>query len=100
MARATAEKAWKRHALDKLADQILQDVRARCGDPQQWTDAQFIPHPSTYLNQRRWEDDPSVAAPNHGGNVIDADFGRLPRETQEAADAINAASAKRLGIKP
>jgi hypothetical protein len=23
-----------------------------------WTDAQFIPHPATWLNQRRWEDEP------------------------------------------
>jgi len=26
----------------------------------EWTDPQFIPHPSTYLNQERWEDEPDL----------------------------------------
>lgn len=27
----------------------------------QWQDAAFIPHPSTWLNQRRWEDEPALS---------------------------------------
>jgi hypothetical protein len=38
---------------------ILQAVR-----DQQWPDeARFIPHPATWLNQGRWQDDPNAAAP-------------------------------------
>jgi hypothetical protein len=25
-----------------------------------WKDPQFIPHPSTWLNERRWEDEPTT----------------------------------------
>jgi hypothetical protein len=28
-----------------------------------WTDAQFIPHPATWLNQERWNDEPETLAP-------------------------------------
>ena len=42
---------------------------------QQWpADPQFIPHPSTWLNQGRWQDDPTAAAPpkaepHHAGKL-------------------------------
>lgn len=97
--KAKAAKVWKAQKLDKPADRIIKDVLARLSDPQHWTDAQYIPHPATYLNQRRWEDE-WTRSPLGTSNVVSAEFGRLPRETQENADAINAASAKRLGIKP
>lgn len=60
VAKGAAEKAWKRlkpsldvqqQIRDALIWQVLQD---------QWQDVKFIPHPSTYLNQRRWEDEPPV----------------------------------------
>lgn len=54
--KAKAEKSWATQKLDDIADQILADVKARItGDPQ-WRDAQFIPHPTTYLNGQRWND--------------------------------------------
>lgn len=28
-----------------------------------WRDAQFIPHPATWLNQERWEDEPELPPP-------------------------------------
>ena len=27
-----------------------------------WDDAQFIPHPATWLNQERWDDEPDQVA--------------------------------------
>ena len=27
----------------------------------EWSDPRFIPHPATYLNQERWDDEPDVA---------------------------------------
>lgn len=35
-------------------------VQKRC---EQWKDMSLIPHPETWLNQRRWEDDPAAYAP-------------------------------------
>lgn len=55
--KANAAKLWKTRQLDTIADQLLADVIARKADARQWTDEQYIPHPTTYLNQRRWEEE-------------------------------------------
>lgn len=56
--KGAAEKAWdKIHPDDSLAEKILAAVSA-----QQWSpDTRFIPHPSTWLNEKRWEDEPFEA---------------------------------------
>ncbi len=59
-------------------------------DPQ-WSNVKFIPHATTYLNQRRWEDDWSATGSQLG-------LSALPRETN--GEAINASSMRRLGIAP
>ena len=63
--KGAAEKAWKR--LDPSAglfERILEALgRAmRC---EQWNrdSGRFIPNPATWLNQRRWEDEPEAALP-------------------------------------
>lgn len=70
-AKPAAEKAWKRHALDAVADAIIADVQARLADASQWkvTEKRFLPLPATYLNGRRWEDDwkPAGRIERHGG---------------------------------
>lgn len=50
-------KKWKLHKFEAIADRIITDVR-RQSVSEQWTkdDGRFVPMPSTYLNQRRWED--------------------------------------------
>lgn len=51
-----ARDAWKRKKLDRIADEILADIaRRKLHDPQ-WLDG-FIPHPSTYINGERWQDE-------------------------------------------
>ena len=52
VAKGAAAKAWVRNnGNDNLAE-ILKDLRARV-----WpSDAQYIPHGATYLNQWRWLD--------------------------------------------
>ncbi len=60
VARNGAEKAWARLAPDDaLVDRILADLGRR-----DWANAdpKFIPHPTTYLNNRRWEDEPAATA--------------------------------------
>jgi hypothetical protein len=71
-----AQRNWTRKKLDKIADQIIADVQARTAQDPRWRDLQFIPHPTTYLHQERWNDDwqpagavparPSVTAPISG----------------------------------
>jgi hypothetical protein len=56
--RADAVKKWKLWNLDQIADQIIDDVKARKRDDRQWLrdGGAFIPHGSTYVNKRGWED--------------------------------------------
>lgn len=53
--RADALAKWKARGLDAIADQIIADVRARQLRDRQWL-AGYIPHGSTYVNGRGWED--------------------------------------------
>lgn len=52
-----AQKAWKSAKLDKLADIIIDDVKRRCNTEWKGQDLHYVPHPTTYLHQRRWEDE-------------------------------------------
>jgi hypothetical protein len=67
--KVAAEKAWRKLKPDAaLIATIIADVKKRAWHP----DPQFIPHASTYLNGRRWEDEaaPAVAVPD---SMPDAD---------------------------
>jgi hypothetical protein len=51
--RGSAEKAWQKALSIASADEIISVVEVYpWGD-----DKQFIPHPATWLNQKRWQDD-------------------------------------------
>lgn len=53
--KVSAKKAWKRiPSVDAHVLEIVEGVRKWMGS-QQWQDAQFIPYPATFLNDRRWE---------------------------------------------
>ena len=59
VSRQSAESAWKKlKPSDELIDQIIDHVRERAATDSQWLkdNGQFIPHASTFLNQKRWED--------------------------------------------
>jgi len=63
--KAAAEKAWSKAKGVDLST-ILQAIeRARATEQWLKDGGQFIPHPSTWLTQRRWEDEPAEAAPMH-----------------------------------
>lgn len=57
--KAAAEKAWPKACKKLEADRIVKAAVYWAG---LWanakTDVQFIPHPATWLNGRRWDDDP------------------------------------------
>ena len=63
VAKKAAEKAWARVATSEaLIEQIMAGLRAQL--PQMITrEKSFIPHASTWLNGRRWEDDHIAAKP-------------------------------------
>ena len=65
--KAAAEKAWKKlHVTDDLFTLIAQGLAKQCTSPA-WTKdgGQFIPHPATWLNGKRWEDEVSVPSNVH-----------------------------------
>ena len=66
--KAAAEKAWKKlKVTDDLFTLIAQGLAKQCAS-QAWLKdkGQFIPHPSTWLNGKRWEDEiPDVASNVH-----------------------------------
>lgn len=60
--KGAAEKAWDRlRPNQRTFESMMQAVRVqmRCA---QWTrdNGQYIPNPATWLNQRRWEDEPEI----------------------------------------
>ena len=60
VAKGAAEKAFARVAVEAA---VLIAAIERQKQSDQWTrdGGQFIPHPATWLHQRRWEDEPTVA---------------------------------------
>jgi uncharacterized protein YdaU (DUF1376 family) len=65
--KAAAEKAWKKlKVTDDLFSLIAQGLAKQCTSPA-WTKdgGQFIPHPATWLNGKRWEDEVSVPSNVH-----------------------------------
>lgn len=57
--KAQAEKFWKRDKLDCMANTILADVERRKEQDWDWLKdgGQYIPHGSTYVNEKRWLDE-------------------------------------------
>lgn len=60
-AKAVAKKSWAK--LNPDADTMIAIFKALEWQKQskQWAEDSIIPHPATWLNQRRWEDEPPTA---------------------------------------
>jgi len=88
VAKPAAEKAWRKVAAE--ADAIMAGLGRAVGSEQWRKDGgQFIPHPATWLNGRRWEDSiavPSVVASGYfkSSEAEDA-FSRQMREVMAGA---------------
>lgn len=66
VAKRAAFKAWTRlQPGADLIERIVADVKLRA-ESYDWTRDQrrFVPHPATYLNGERWEDDPPLPPPS------------------------------------
>lgn len=81
-----ARKIWERKKLNKIAVLIMNDVAKRQVHDSQWQDVQFIPHPSTYLQNELWQDEMSTASPP-----------KTKSTTQSNGDAMSRAVNKYLG---
>lgn len=71
--KAAAMNAWKKLNPDsQLQSEIMTAVEKQKGWPD-WTknNGQFIPYPATWLNQRRWEDEPTTSGLPPSGNSPD-----------------------------
>ncbi len=75
----TSHEIWKRKRLDSIADQLIQNVVTCLKSDKRWLDG-FIPDPTTYLNQERWDDELQVVA---AGNKPETDFEKAVRIARE-----------------
>ena len=55
--KSSAISAWKSGKCEGIANVIIADVQRRIDTEWKGQDMHFIPHPTTYLHQRRWEDE-------------------------------------------
>lgn len=69
--RADAEKAWRKLKPDQnLVQVILAALEQQKQQPRWREDPQFIPHPSRWLNAKRWEDEIDAPSGNNGRQEI------------------------------
>ncbi len=54
---------WKRRKLGMMAEEIFSKLKIQIAEDDQWIRG-FIPNPTTYLNQDRWDDDISIPKPD------------------------------------
>ena len=65
MAKKSAATIWQRMKVDNSLFEIIMEALENQKKSRQWTDkkGQFIPHPTTWLNQERWNDE--IKPPNN-----------------------------------
>ena len=92
-----AQKAFERLQVDKpLLDKMLRQI-AHAKQSRQWQDVQYIPHPATWLNGRRWEDELPTEDKLSGKNTFPAKEVSQYADTG-TADPAAAASPWRRGL--
>lgn len=76
-----AEKAWAKAVKDTDPQAILDALTAQRPALAR-AEAQFIAHPATWLNGRRWEDEPPRAAGQTGATDTQGVFAGIPRPNE------------------
>lgn len=69
--KASAEKIFNRLKVDDELLEVMLKALEIQKQSKQWQSKEFIPHPSTYLNQRRWEDELEEETTKEGLVAID-----------------------------
>jgi hypothetical protein len=74
VARADAEKVWRKLRPDAATQVLILGAVSRQARSPDWTkdDGKFIPHPATWLNGRRWEDEVGAARSADGLPTLSA----------------------------
>ncbi len=54
--KGAARRKWQTKKCDNYFDEIIKAVE-QYTNSQQWESIRYIPHPATFLNQERWEDE-------------------------------------------
>lgn len=78
----TAARIWKAKRLEMDFEKLVDDVRLRIAQDDQWQRG-FIPHPTTYLTQERWNDE--ISKPRRSANT----------RPMSAVDTVRRATAER-----
>jgi hypothetical protein len=60
--KASAVKSWERLVPDEELLEVMLAAIGRQRQSAQWQEERFIPYPTTWLNERRWEDETTAAA--------------------------------------
>lgn len=101
VAKPNARKAFdKINPDDGLLETMIQAIEQQKRSDQ-WSrdNGQYIPHPATWLNQRRWEDETPISSQKSGKQVIAQDYDQ--RDYQDIQDELirkqNERFAARLG---
>lgn len=63
IAKKNALKAWSRLNVDDALCQKIMHALERALVTLQWQNPQYIPHPATWLNGERWNDEVELAVP-------------------------------------
>lgn len=56
-----ARQIWVKRKYDTISSMIIADIKNRILNESSWKNDQFIPYPSTYLRNKRWEDELTLA---------------------------------------
>jgi hypothetical protein len=88
---------WKRKKLNINANGIIDKLKVQVAQDENWLDSQYIPHPTTYLNGERWDDEifrrevKNKCSVNQSKNVSIID--------QDLADKIQTEKSRAEGLK-
>lgn len=98
-AKDAARKAWTGAIKRAEPECIIAAARRFAADPNRVD--QFTPHPATWLNQGRWDDDPLPARDQTAGGLTDRNRANLALvERMAALDAHNTQTALAIGGQP
>lgn len=79
-----AKRIWVCKKLNKIAVLIMKDVAHRKAHDSQWKDVQFIPHPSTYLQNELWDDEITSHSKNRNEHPVTASIREFKKTYQSA----------------
>ena len=80
---------------DELLERMINAIMAQKKSAQ-WADPQFIPHPATWLNGHRWEDEPTKAAPQ-SKRVLAQQYEQREWHESEMADKLGVDDLFKVG---